>query len=102
MERDSEPFDEQLRALQRVRRVAGRKTKRERKKRSRKKEKKHLEEKKRANTARNCDETKRRDVIDAGKVRYVGLSNETPYGVCSGSAAPKYRISGVCFFETRK
>lgn len=24
-----------------------------------------------------------REVVDAGKVRYIGVSNETPYGVCS-------------------
>ena len=24
-----------------------------------------------------------KEVIDAGKVRYIGVSNETPYGVCS-------------------
>jgi aryl-alcohol dehydrogenase-like predicted oxidoreductase len=24
-----------------------------------------------------------KDVVDSGKVRYIGVSNETPYGVCS-------------------
>lgn len=30
------------------------------------------------------------EVIDAGKVKYVGVSNETPYGVCSMAALAKH------------
>lgn len=31
-----------------------------------------------------------KEVIDAGKVRYIGVSNETPYGVCTMVEMAKY------------
>ena len=39
------------------------------------------------------------DVVKAGKVRYVGVSNETPYGMCKFVEAAKSGLPRICSIQ---